>query len=130
MDEKVVTSGDQVFDAQTDQKHTYRVLSGVMTITFWVEDASAVESSFPRFTLVSSDGDYKKELTPKDHLASSDGTIQLKFEDLLPGRMYTLTQHHAQSYSENIFTDLAYDRIVDRPVQGFRRSGLMGFSEG
>lgn len=83
-----------------------------MTISFIMP--SSPDVAFPKYVLESTDGAYKKELSAKDDLVPGDKYLQLKFENLLPGKLYQLTRFDDAEISQVIFRDVRYEEVVDQ----------------
>jgi hypothetical protein len=86
-----------------------------MTISYMLDSPGQVDADYPKFTLESSDGAYKKELSPKNDLVKGDAYLELRFKKLLPGKQYKLTRKHLDGWEDVIFDGLSYDTIVDQP---------------
>lgn len=83
-----------------------------MTISFIMP--SSPDVAFPKYALESTDGAYKKELTAKDDCVPGDKYLQLKFENLLPGKLYKLTRFDDAEISQVIFDKVRYEEVVDQ----------------
>jgi len=85
-----------------------------MTISFVLANANQVSTEYPKYLLRSTDGAYQRELTPQNDLVSSDQYLQVRFENLLPGKRYTLLREDSPSITEIVFDDVPFDAIVDQ----------------
>lgn len=103
----------QSYDLVTGKKHELRLPPDWMTITFLMP-SGAVDIEYPRYELKSADGAYEKSLTAKDDMQPGDKYLQLKFENLLAGKKYTLTVFHDAQISRVIFDKVPYNEVVDQ----------------
>ena len=87
---------------------------GRMTISFLLASAGQVSSSFPKYTLRSTVGSYELARTPKNDLVPADQYLQLRFENLLAGKSYTLVRQESDSILDTVFEDVPFEAIVDQ----------------
>lgn len=113
-EERVVSDPAEVFVAETGSEHTFRVLGNVMTVAFLAPDGAGFDEDYPRYVLTSDDGAYRRELTAKDDLTEGDDWLELRFDELLRNRTYTLVCQSGPDVLETVFAGLSYVAIVDR----------------
>lgn len=87
---------------------------GRMTVSFVLASASQISSDFPRYTLRSTDGAYELERTPKHDLIPADQYLQLRFDNLPPGKSYTLIRQESDSIVDTVFENIPFEAIVDQ----------------
>ena len=110
----IIVESGAVYDVRTGKRHVFRIAEPHMTISFLLDSADHVDVEYPKFVLQSSDGAYDKELCPRDDLVPGDDYLQLRFENLLPRKRYTLTTLHDKDYKEVVFRSAPFGEIVDQ----------------
>lgn len=102
------------YSVATGHKHTFRIVSYTMTISFVLAASNQVESDYPTYLLESSDGQYHHKLLANSNLVENGDYFQLRFEKLKPGQTYKLTRYRAGKLDEVVFEDKASEIIKDQ----------------
>lgn len=110
----VAVAGGPPVTLATGVTHTVCVYEPVLTVAFLLDSAARSDSDFPRYTLTSSSGAYRKALGAKDDLVPGDDLLQLRFEDLPQDTFFTLARHEAHGDEHVLFEDLPFDQVVDQ----------------
>jgi hypothetical protein len=130
-EEAVVIDPARRMRLATGRRHVLRLPADYMTISFLVDSAAGIELAYPKYELRSADGAYEKTMSAKDDLVPGDAYMQLKFDELLPGKRYTLRRLDGPTMSRVVFQGVAYENLVDRPRKmhdHLRTHGYVGFS--
>lgn len=102
------------YTAQTGKINYFEIEPRVMTISFILDQASQVDSSYPKYLLESTDGAYSTELSPRSDLVKQGQYFQLRFEELRTNRLYTLTRKTDDTTKDIVFQEVPYETIVDQ----------------
>jgi len=68
-----------------------------------------------RFILRSKDGSYEAQRTVANNAIPRHRKLTLEFEDLLPGKFYTLFHDHGDGTVGSFFTDQSYEDLFPDP---------------
>jgi hypothetical protein len=91
-----------------------RVPGRRMTVAIHAPYRSLRRAEYPAYVLESTDGEYRRRLTPKDDLVPGDDWLQLAFAGLVEGKRYTLKcEHGPEQDGQVLFEDAPYESIVD-----------------
>lgn len=112
--EPVVVSKDTDQWATVENINTYCLYQPVMTVAFAMP-SKPEDLEHPIYVLRSNDGTYEKKKTPKDDLIAGDNLLELEFEELKPGPLYTMSRIDAAGESVEMFKDHTFMQIVDQP---------------
>jgi hypothetical protein len=119
VDGRIILERGKTYELDTGKLHKFTHPVDYMTISVLLPPDTPVSAAFPRYVLESTDGAYKRELSPAADFVPHDDHLQLRFEALLPDKKYTLTRFYTPTYSEVVFHDRPFADVIDqeRPAQ-------------
>ncbi len=102
------------YRVRTGKKYVFQLPADWMTVSFVIDTSGQIDSEYPKFCLESTDGSYRQELSAKNDLVPGDVYLDLRFEKLIAGKLYTLTRHDEQGIEQVVFENMPYAEIVDQ----------------